>query len=560
MTVDNQAHELARPFLVIATQNPIEYEGTYPLPEAQLDRFMVRLALGLSRRRRRGRDARRARRARPRPRPRAGRRRGDGARRPGGGGRRPRAASRCAATSSPSARRRGDDPRVELGASPRAALLLFRAAKALAALEGRDHALPDDVQALAPSVLKHRLLLAPGATEEDREAVVAKRGGAGSGALSADADGALHARPRGGVRARRGRASTRRRCTSPGVALAALVAGSRIWVELACAKRAALERLPGPWSIVEGEPYPLGLRIRRGRLPAAGRARRASARRPPGADRGAPRGALGWSCARCAAAGAGSSRATLVLSDPLGLHTARDPRRPRPGGPGPAADRAGASLRGGGGGPADGTLDGARRPARGAGSDTRAIDFEIDGLRPYRQGSPASRIHWPTVARTGEMVEHRLVAGGDSSPLVVLDSSAIPRTRTRSTPRFARRPRSACTWRRARRLHAAAVGRAPRRSRSTRSSGPGRRSHAHLAMVEAGGTRPALERLSRAETIFWVTAAEASAELGARQAGAPADLVTPFPLPGLDSAFTVAGCHGQRPASRSRARAAVRAA
>jgi MoxR-like ATPase len=65
------------------------------------------------------------------------------------------------------------DARVELGASPRAALLLFRAAKALAALEGRDHALPDDVQALAPSVLEHRLLLAPGATGEDRQAIVA---------------------------------------------------------------------------------------------------------------------------------------------------------------------------------------------------------------------------------------------------------------------------------------------------------------------------------------------------------------------------------------------------
>src|SRR5919198_4969535 len=46
VTIDGQAHELARPFLVIATQNPIEYEGTYPLPEAQLDRFMVQLALG----------------------------------------------------------------------------------------------------------------------------------------------------------------------------------------------------------------------------------------------------------------------------------------------------------------------------------------------------------------------------------------------------------------------------------------------------------------------------------------------------------------------------------
>src|SRR5215216_5482700 len=46
VTVDNHAHELARPFVVIATQNPIEYEGTFPLPEAQLDRFMVRVALG----------------------------------------------------------------------------------------------------------------------------------------------------------------------------------------------------------------------------------------------------------------------------------------------------------------------------------------------------------------------------------------------------------------------------------------------------------------------------------------------------------------------------------
>jgi MoxR-like ATPase len=64
------------------------------------------------------------------------------------------------------------DRRVDLGASPRAVLMLFRAAKALAALDGRDHALPDDIQALAPSVLAHRLLLAPGGTEGDAEAVV----------------------------------------------------------------------------------------------------------------------------------------------------------------------------------------------------------------------------------------------------------------------------------------------------------------------------------------------------------------------------------------------------
>jgi MoxR-like ATPase len=64
------------------------------------------------------------------------------------------------------------DPRVELGASPRSGLMLFRAAKALAALEGRDHALPDDVQGLAPSVLTHRLLLAPDVARDDRPGVI----------------------------------------------------------------------------------------------------------------------------------------------------------------------------------------------------------------------------------------------------------------------------------------------------------------------------------------------------------------------------------------------------
>ena len=64
------------------------------------------------------------------------------------------------------------DGRVELGASPRAGLLLFRAAKALAALEGRDHALPDDVQTLAVPVLRHRLLMAPGSGPDDREAAI----------------------------------------------------------------------------------------------------------------------------------------------------------------------------------------------------------------------------------------------------------------------------------------------------------------------------------------------------------------------------------------------------
>jgi MoxR-like ATPase len=66
-----------------------------------------------------------------------------------------------------------DDPRVVFGASPRSGLLLLRAAKALAALEGRDHVLPDDVQELVPAVLAHRLLLAPTAAGVERAAILA---------------------------------------------------------------------------------------------------------------------------------------------------------------------------------------------------------------------------------------------------------------------------------------------------------------------------------------------------------------------------------------------------
>jgi MoxR-like ATPase len=171
VTVEGHGHELARPFFVIATQNPVEHEGTYPLPEAQLDRFMVRLALGY---------------------PGAG----DEADMLGEHARHDRvldlepvadlatvlaAQAAAAAVHGSEALRRyivaicdqtREDGRVELGASPRAGLLLFRAAKALAGLEGRDHALPDEVQALAPSVLEHRLLMAPGATPQDRAAVI----------------------------------------------------------------------------------------------------------------------------------------------------------------------------------------------------------------------------------------------------------------------------------------------------------------------------------------------------------------------------------------------------
>jgi MoxR-like ATPase len=171
ITIDGTKHELARPFVVLATQNPAEYEGTYPLPEAELDRFMVRVTLGY---------------------PPAG---DESAMLAEHADRDPveeltpvadvtvvRAAQAALASiEGTDALRRyvvsicdetRRDERVQLGASPRAGLMLFRAAKALAALDGRDHVLPDDVQSLAPSVLAHRLLLSYEVDGDQREAVI----------------------------------------------------------------------------------------------------------------------------------------------------------------------------------------------------------------------------------------------------------------------------------------------------------------------------------------------------------------------------------------------------
>ncbi|HVL94614.1 MAG TPA: MoxR family ATPase [Solirubrobacteraceae bacterium] len=172
VTVDVFTHELARPFMVFATQNPVEYEGTYPLPEAQLDRFMVRLSLGYP-------DADQE----------SGMLAGHEA-----GDRvldleavathaevlEAQDAARRVHASKPLRdyivallRATRADERVELGASPRAGLMLLRAAKSRALLEGRDHALPDDVQSLAQPVLSHRLMLVPEAAGVSRERVVA---------------------------------------------------------------------------------------------------------------------------------------------------------------------------------------------------------------------------------------------------------------------------------------------------------------------------------------------------------------------------------------------------
>ncbi|HEX5839794.1 MAG TPA: MoxR family ATPase [Anaerolineales bacterium] len=162
VTVDGVTHRLPRPFMVLATQNPIEYEGTFPLPEAQLDRFMLRVRLGYPTASEEMRvlneqqfrhpietlepvvkvdelleaiDSIRTIYVAP-------------------------AIQRYIIDLVGRTRQSGD---VYLGASPRGSLALFRAGQARAALQGRDHVLPDDVKALAVAVLGHRIIVSPAA-------------------------------------------------------------------------------------------------------------------------------------------------------------------------------------------------------------------------------------------------------------------------------------------------------------------------------------------------------------------------------------------------------------
>ena len=159
VTVDGVTHALPAPFVVLATQNPVELKGTFPLPEAQLDRFLIALRMGypdagdetLMLERFRADDPLAEVRPVVAPEQVAAARLAVRA---------VHVADDVARYVVALARATRESPRVRLGASPRASLALQRAAQASAALDGRDFVVPDDVQALAEPVLAHRLLLA----------------------------------------------------------------------------------------------------------------------------------------------------------------------------------------------------------------------------------------------------------------------------------------------------------------------------------------------------------------------------------------------------------------
>ncbi len=178
VTVDGQPHELGEPFLVIATQNPIEYEGTYPLPEAQLDRFLLKIDIGYPSAederamldlRREGVDPVSLRDVRVV----AG---AAEVREAVAQARDTEVADEVADYVIALVRHTRELPSVALGASPRAAVHLLAAAKATARLQGRAFVTPDDVAELAEPVLAHRLVMSPEAELERFGAGDAVRG------------------------------------------------------------------------------------------------------------------------------------------------------------------------------------------------------------------------------------------------------------------------------------------------------------------------------------------------------------------------------------------------
>jgi uncharacterized protein (DUF58 family) len=329
----------------------------------------------------------------------------------------------------------------------------------------------------------------------------------------------------------------------PGVALVLLAVGSVAWVLLA-ARGATVHRLPGPHTVVEDEPYPLRVEVKSGLLP------------PPGGELLEP--LLGWPVP---IAGRWSRRLRinvrfarrgrrvlepelLVIRDPLRLYSAeqrsetRDevlvlPRVEPVTAPGSGGAGAGAAAGLG----AEPSLSGRRL-------DASAAELEIDGLREYRDGTPASRIHWPSVARHGEMLERRLVAELDSAPLIVMDPSNP--AGEEQLDMAVRAAASLCVW--LGRKDGCSVllpgDRRPIEIGHDLGAWPG--VHARLALVDEGPAPAGSVLGPRGGAVIWVTGADLRTTPRAleRLPAGSRYVVAPGVLPGIRPVFEVAGCTG----------------
>jgi uncharacterized protein (DUF58 family) len=317
----------------------------------------------------------------------------------------------------------------------------------------------------------------------------------------------------------------------PGVALVLLAAGAAVWVA-AAATGASLERRVGSATVEEEREWPIEITARTGLVPA------------PGGHLAEPlvRGSqpmVGHSSRRMRVAVTFERRgqrrlepARLVIGDPLGLL-----ERQVEAGAGqevlvlPRIEPVVAT--GGGAGRAVEAAAGAR-PAE------ASAEVEMESLRPYREGAPASRIHWPTVARVGTLMERRLLADSDSQPLVVMDPTHPDGED--ALDMAVRAAASLC-------VHLARAGGCAvllPGDRRALDIGPDLGNwpalHARLALVDARGGAPAARLEGRRGAIFWVTAS-ARRPRALERSSAERYLVSPHGWPGV-AAFTVARCTG----------------
>lgn len=338
----------------------------------------------------------------------------------------------------------------------------------------------------------------------------------------------------------------------PGFALLLLVGVSLVWVALA-ARGATAKRDSAPARIVEGDVFPLGIELRSGLLPPpAGELHDKLLGNPVRVGPFGPRRIeLELRMPRRGRHLLDGTRWTI--RDPLGL---RSEEVAIPSGGEllvlPRIEEVIVPALGVAGYGAGNSSSG----EEGSSSlrEARAVEFEVDGLRPYREGSPASRIHWPALARSGEMHERRIVAGSEAVPLVALDTREP--TDEEALDRAVRAAASIC-------VHLAQKGgcqillpnhRVPLSVDERLRAWP--QVHARLAVVAAGGrTRAASHQRG---SVFWVTAGPAArAARGLRTLGPGPHYLVSAERPAGGAAFTVAGCWGTKVGAHAAARLAA---